>query len=184
MAGIKGWFTMNGIHIPIMEGQSKADAAKKYMESKHGKTVAKLATKKSGKSTNNSSEAKKVKASIKEIKSDKYEDGTYDLETKKSINFSSGFQATFQQLGDKYTDEEFGALVNTYKTKGDGKAYAGKFGGEPEVSFHFKSEKDAIEICKKYNQVSYWDWKKASKDPTYTGTPNKYYKKGKGNDYE
>ena len=46
MATIKGWFTMNGMHIPIMEGQSKAEAASKYMNSKHGKDVAKLSSKK------------------------------------------------------------------------------------------------------------------------------------------
>jgi len=46
MAAIKGWFTMNGIHIPVMEGQSKAEAASKYMNSKHGKIVAKLSSKK------------------------------------------------------------------------------------------------------------------------------------------
>ena len=46
MAEIKGWFTMNGMHIPIMEGQSKAEAASKYINSKHGKTVAKLSSNK------------------------------------------------------------------------------------------------------------------------------------------
>ena len=182
MAGIKGWFTMNGMHIPILEGQSRADAAKNYMNSKYGKDVAKLSSKGGGKTTKQSSqnvkEAKKVKDSIKEIKSDKYSDGTYDLETRKPVEFSSGYQATFQQLGDKYSDEEFGSLVNTYKQKGDGKAYAGKFGGEPEVSFHFSNKKEAIEICKKYNQVSYWDWK------TMSEVKNPYYKKGEGNDYE
>lgn len=45
MATIKGWFTMNGMHIPIMEGQSKAEAAQKYINSKHGKTVARLSAK-------------------------------------------------------------------------------------------------------------------------------------------
>lgn len=45
MAGIKGWFTMNGMHIPIMEGQSRAEAASKYINSKHEKTVARLSSK-------------------------------------------------------------------------------------------------------------------------------------------
>ena len=182
MANIKGWFTMNGMHIPIMDGQSKAEAAKNYMNSKHGKQMAKLNSKSKVSSkttgTKNVQEAKKVKETIKELSSNKYEDGTYDLDTKKSVEFSSGFQATFQQLNDNYSDEEFGALVNKYKSVGDGKAYGGKFGGEPEVSFHFSSEKDAIQICKKFNQVSYWDWK------TMSEVKNPYYKKGKGNDYE
>ena len=167
---------MNGVHIPIMKGQSKADAAKKYLNSKHGKDIANL--NKTVKESNNIKEAKKVKATIEELKSNKYEDGTYNLSTKKPVEFSDGFQATFQQLTDNYSDEEFGALINKYKSIGDGNAYGGKFGGEPEVSFHFKSEKDAIAICKKYNQVSYWDWK------TMSEIKNPYYKKGKGNDYE
>ena len=45
MAEIKGWFTMNGVHIPIIEGQSKTEAAKKYLGSKYGKDVAKLSNK-------------------------------------------------------------------------------------------------------------------------------------------
>lgn len=47
MAEIVGWFSLKGgAHIPIMKGQSRAEAAKKYYASKHGKTVAKLSSKK------------------------------------------------------------------------------------------------------------------------------------------
>lgn len=120
---------------------------------------------------------KNVRKNIKEIDNKKYEDGTYDINTKKSVSFNDGYQATFQQLGDKYTDKEFGELVKKYSKMTDGKVYAGKFGGSPEVSFHFKNEKDAIEICEKFNQVSYWNWK------TMDEVKNKKYKKGKGNDY-
>lgn len=46
MAEIAGWFTTStGQHIPYMKGQSKAEAAQKYMSSKHGKTVARLSSK-------------------------------------------------------------------------------------------------------------------------------------------
>jgi hypothetical protein len=41
MAEIYGWFTMNGRHIPIMKGQSKAEAAEKYLSNKHVKTASK-----------------------------------------------------------------------------------------------------------------------------------------------
>lgn len=60
MANIKGWFTMNGMHIPIMEGQSKAEAAQKYMNSKHGKTVSKLTSKTSPKKGGIESEVESV----------------------------------------------------------------------------------------------------------------------------
>lgn len=65
MAGIKGWFTMNGMHIPILEGQSRADAAKNYMNSKHGKSVSKLSSKKSvkGKQINTSKKSEVFKDS-------------------------------------------------------------------------------------------------------------------------
>lgn len=50
MAEIVGWFSLKGgAHIPIMKGQSRAEAAKKYYASKHGKTVAKLSSKTSSK---------------------------------------------------------------------------------------------------------------------------------------
>lgn len=50
MAEIVGWFSLKGgAHIPIMKGQSRAEAAKKYYASKHGKTVAKLSSRTNGK---------------------------------------------------------------------------------------------------------------------------------------
>ena len=54
---------------------------------------------------------------------------------------------------------------------------AGKFGGEPEVSFHFKDLETAVKIMEKYNQVSIWDWK------FQTEVKNQKYETGKGNDY-
>ena len=54
MAEIVGWFSLKGgAHIPIMKGQSKAEAAKKYYTSKHGKDVAKLSSKTRTKSEGN-----------------------------------------------------------------------------------------------------------------------------------
>lgn len=37
MAEITGWFTMNGVHIPIMNGESRTDAAKRFLDKKVGK---------------------------------------------------------------------------------------------------------------------------------------------------
>ena len=44
------------------------------------------------------------------------------------------------------------------KQSSDGKSYAGKFGGKPEISFHFNDLTTAVKIMEKYNQVSIWDW--------------------------
>lgn len=156
------WRTIGGRRVFIKDGEDLSSAMKR-----------------SGKFKNNSADyGKQIRNKIKELDDSKYEDGTYDIDTKESVEFNDGYQATFQQLNDKYTDEEFGELVQKYSNKTDGKVYAGKFGGSPEISFHFDNEKDAIEICRKYNQVSYWNWE------TMEEVKNPYYKKGKGNDYD
>lgn len=159
------WRTIGGRRVFIKDGEDLATAMKQSGKFKNIKE-------------NYADFAKEIKGKIEELKSDRYEDGTYDIDTKESVNFNSGYQATFQQLNDKYTDKEFGELVKKYADSTDGKVYAGKFGGSPEISFHFENEKDALEICKKYNQVSYWNWE------TMEEVKNPYYKKGKGNDYD
>lgn len=176
--GYKGvWRTVGGRRIFIRNGEGLSSAMKrsgKFTKSKKSDIIE--GAKNIGK-LKDEDVSRNVKKGIKDIDNKKYDDGTYDINTKKLVSFNEGYQATFQQLGDKYTDKEFGALVKKYSSMTDGKVYAGKFGGSPEVSFHFKNEKDAIEICEKYNQVSYWDWK------TMSEIKNKKYKKGKGNDY-
>lgn len=181
------WRTIGGRRVFIKDGQDLESAMKESGKFKKKNQKEENFTKKEKndiiESTQSYSKmksedvAKKVKESINELEDKKYEDGTYDVNTKKSVEFNSGYQATFQQLGDKYTDKELGDLIKQYSESTDGKAYAGKFGGSPEVSFHFKNEADAIAICEKFNQVSYWDWKNMQE------IKNKKYKKGKGNDY-
>lgn len=47
MAEIERWFSLKGgIHIPVMKGQSAAAAKKAFFDSKHGKAVSNLASKK------------------------------------------------------------------------------------------------------------------------------------------
>lgn len=114
---------------------------------------------------------------LQRLNTNEFEDGTYDIQTKQPISFKSGFQATFQQLKDNYTKKQFMKLIQKYANETDGKYYIGKFNNEIEVSFHFENELDAIQICKLFNQVSYWNWS------TMDEVPNKYYKLGLGNDY-
>lgn len=99
------------------------------------------------------------KSAIVKLSDKSYNDGTYDVSTLKPVDFKDGFQVTFCQIGDDYSDEEYSKLVNEfYDLSTDRKTYAGKFGGAPEVSFHFANREDAVRMAKKYNQISVWDW--------------------------
>lgn len=135
---IVGWMTRGGKHIPITKGgangKKSLDVPDKYRYDK-------------------------VLTSSKKLASDKYEDGTYDVATLKPVTYDKGYQVTYCQIGDKYTDDEHNALIAEFLAKtDDGKVSLGKFEGEPEHSFHFKSKSEAIKYAKKYNQISIWDW--------------------------
>jgi hypothetical protein len=101
-----------------------------------------------------------------ELEDDKYPDGTYDLGTMAPSSYTDGYQVTFSQVGDDYTDDEFAALVDEFRgVSSDGKVSAGKFGGSPEVSFNVSDRQTAIDLAKKHNQVSIFDWAEHSTDP-------------------
>lgn len=109
------------------------------------------------------------KAKIKELESDKYEgDNTYDLDTLKPVSFEDGYQVTFCQIGDNYTNDQYQAKVNEcLKLSSNGKTYAGKFEGTPEISFHCANREQAIAYAKANNQISIWDWKAGNADWRY-----------------
>lgn len=217
---VTAWFTVNGKHIPIFEGESKQDAVKRVKSIKKSgvtrKDVEDLTKKKDSlKDTNlktqpitkeeinankkfwdsqkqedierNKAEAEKLNAekdarskmkattktqsehkqAIKDLSSDKYEDGTYDIATKKSVEFPKGFQVTFCQIGDNYSDEDYAKKVNEcLKNSSDGKTYAGKFESTPEISFHWNDREKAIAYAKANNQISIWDWENMDVIPT------------------
>ena len=192
---VTAWFTMNGKHIPIFEGESKQDAIKRSI--KPGKTDIKQSKvetppkkadtidKKTAEIDKKQSDAEQNKPdlktdgqkkepskmtataktqsehrqAIKDLDSDKYEDGTYDISTKKSVDFPKGFQYTFCQIGDDYSDDDYAKKVNSsLALSSNGSTYAGKFGGTPEISFHCNGKDEAIEYARANNQVSIWDW--------------------------
>lgn len=39
MASITGWITMNGRHVPLIDGESKASAVKRAVENSNSKTT-------------------------------------------------------------------------------------------------------------------------------------------------
>lgn len=132
---IVGWFYRNGKRIPVRE---KRDNQRKESFVKY----------------------KDVKSGVDKIASDKFDVGTYDVQTLAPVNLADGYQVTYCQIGDNYTEEEHNKLINEFVGRSDdGKVYLGKFEGTPEHSFHFESRREAVRIAKKYNQKSVWDWK-------------------------
>lgn len=88
-----------------------------------------------------------------------YEDGTYDLNTLQQVSYDSGYQVTFSQIGDNYSDAEYADRVNEFlAVSSDGKTLAGKFESTPEISFHCNDRATAERLARKYNQISIWDW--------------------------
>lgn len=113
---------------------------------------------------------------IEELNSSKYASGTYDIQTKKPVEFNNGYQVTFCQIGDDYTDQEYAKKVaECLKLSSNGKTYAGKFEGTPEISFHFSNRDQAIAYAKANNQISIWDWEKG--DQIITGGTGERKKK-------
>ena len=113
----------------------------------------------------------KQKASGKDV------DGTYPLSapekkvTHKDANgneadgFADGWQVSFQTTngegfnkrtndGSYLSDEDYDRIVEELSEQTGSEPYLGVFGDIPEISFNCKSRKMAIEIAKKYNQVS------------------------------
>lgn len=137
-----GWITIRGNHVFVEDGENPMNA---FIRQKGGKT---------------NNYKKEHETAINELKKDKYEDGTYNLNTMKQINYTNGFQVTFSQIGDNYNDAEYEQKVNEFlKVSSDKIVSAGKFEGTPEISFNVKDKNTAIKLAKKYNQISIWDWK-------------------------
>lgn len=96
---------------------------------------------------------------ISELEKPEYDEGTYDLNTLRMVEYSSGYQVTFCQIGDNYSADEYADRCNEFLSlSSDGVTSAGKFEGTPEVSFNVSSLDEAVRLAKKYNQISIWDW--------------------------
>ena len=177
------WRTIRGRRIFIKEGQDLKSALKESnkfdnLDKTNKKDIINKFVEK--KKSNNKIDYKTDhQKAVEEFDKDIYPDNdTYDIETKKAVSFDNGYQATFWQTGDNYSNSEYNRLTEEMlKLSSDGKSYAGKFGGKPEISFHFNDLTTAVKIMEKYNQVSIWDWQ------FQTEIKNQRYEKGKGNDY-
>ena len=136
------WRTISGRRVFIKEGQSISDAMRESGKFK-GKE-------------DKEAQGREYRDKLKAIKGKP--DGTYDLDTGERVNFGNkGYNVSFEQSSDKYSDGEYYDKIYECRNKCDGKVYGGVFGGDPEISFYTKDKKTAVEIMKKYNQHSIWD---------------------------
>jgi len=142
------WVTISGRRVFIKGGESVQDAMRES-----GKFESLQNT--------DGNDIINYRDKMKELESDQYPDfATYNLQTLEEVTYESGFQVTFCQIGDDFSDEEFSGMVKNFKAQSsDGVASAGKFENTPEISFNVKSQKQAISLAKDHNQISIWDWK-------------------------
>lgn len=92
------------------------------------------------------------------------EDGTYDLDTGEPVSFDEGYQVSFQEETTEreghsaYKDtDEYDRLVIALSKESNAQPNLAKF-GEPELSFHVSSLEKALEVARRHNQESIFDW--------------------------
>lgn len=87
--------------------------------------------------------------------------GTYDVSSGKPVrvNLTDGYQVSLQTTGGEgyggthaVSDEEYDKTVDEICQKTGSKPFVGYYGGIPEISFHCKSLKEAMDIGNKYAQ--------------------------------
>ena len=97
---------------------------------------------------------------IRKLSSDSFADGTYNLNTLEAVEIDHGYQVTFCQVGDNYSDDDYDFITAMFlEVSEDGIVYGGKFDGCAEISFLFTSKLTAVKYAKMFNQISIWDWK-------------------------
>lgn len=91
-------------------------------------------------------------------------DGTYDLATGNPVKYTKGYQVSFQEEtterkghGAYIDDDEYDRRVEALAKELGAKPDLGKF-GEPEISFHVDSLEKALEVARRHNQESVFDW--------------------------
>lgn len=106
-----------------------------------------------------------------------YPEGTYDIVTGKNVEYSDGFQVSFQQTNDNYSQREYNDIVDELTGLTKSNPHVGVYAGTPEVSFRCMDRKQALEIAKKYNQETVLDWKAKSEGMPIECwfIPNPYY---------
>ena len=97
---------------------------------------------------------------IRKLSNNAFADGTYNLRTMEAVEFNHGFQVTFCQIGDDYSEDDYDFISAMFsEVSEDGIVYGGQFDGSAEISFLFTDKLTAIKYAKMFNQISIWDWK-------------------------
>ena len=177
------WRTVRGRRIFIGEGQDLQSAMEESGKFEKTKITNMYMNKKIREVKGYSLQAQH-KSKIAELNKPQYSDGTYDVDTLKPVEFKDGYQVSFYQTGVKLNDRQYQNAHNDMSKYSDGKVYAGKFGGEPEISYHVRDRQNALMLMKKYNQHSIAQFTKTGKVRFYynydldEGTNKVLYKKG------
>ena len=122
MAEPVDWMTINGVHIPIFEGDSKIGAMKRFYDSKHGKSIMNLKnynkSKSMTKKDSNIATGAKSEKSINQLY--KLDEQLKDLEDednekprmKKPSTYSQRKKNHFNKITKAHNKEELMKLVN------------------------------------------------------------------------
>lgn len=84
--------------------------------------------------------------------------GTYDIRTFAPVTYESGYQVTFCQVGDSYSDTEFALHISRFLVETDDYRISAGVYGNAEISFNVPDKDTAIALAHAYNQISIWDW--------------------------
>ena len=103
--------------------------------------------------------------------------GTYDFATGEPKQYDSGYQVSFQEETTErkghsayIPDAEYDRRVLALSAELGVSPDLGTF-GEPEISFHVESLDKALEVARRHNQESIYDW--STHGTTYDCIPNK-----------
>lgn len=93
-------------------------------------------------------------------------DEKYTRDLKKE-DYDEGYMVSFQTTNGEgfnkarkdltVSDEQYDKLVEELEKETGSKSHVGVFGGIPEISFKVATLQKAMELAKRYNQVSIWD---------------------------
>ena len=113
----------------------------------------------------------KRNSAFKALKGFGRDDGTYDLETVKPKHYDSGYSVSFQEETTEEegspaykTNEQYDRIVVALSRELNASPDLGVF-SEPELSFHVDSLDKALEVARRHNQVSIWDWSASKEIP-------------------
>lgn len=98
-----------------------------------------------------------------------YEDGTYEVSTHQTVEFSNGYQVSFvrPEAFSQLAPKDWDVITNHLGEYLDSPAYIGVYSNSPEISFHTLIEDKATETMIRFNQESILLWEEKSKFPDF-----------------